>query len=280
VIEKPHALKESIIVARVRQGSTGNVEWPDLYTFVSEACGATGFSTGIARFKPGTRLPYHTHAFSEAITVLEGQARVLVEGRAYLLSPRDCVHIPIGVAHQVENGAAEEELVVHWSFATAVPTRELVAREFELEDRGCRSPSPVDPETLVRYVDDAVYELSKNAFFLDLFAHRFGSVGICGGHGRFLPGASLPCHTHDFDESITITKGSAICLVEGRRYELRGYDTAFIPKGLPHRFLNFSDQEMNMVWVYAGREPDRRIVESQYCSGELAWPGSQMAKQS
>jgi hypothetical protein len=29
---------------------------------------------------------------------------------------------------------------------------------------------------------------------------------------------------------------------------------------------------MAMVWVYAGSEPDRQIVESGYCSGELAWP--------
>jgi quercetin dioxygenase-like cupin family protein len=277
LVKNPLELTESIIVAHSREASMGGAGWPDLYTFVSGACGATGFSTGIARFKSGNRLPYHTHPFSEAITVLEGRARVLVEGRAYLLSAQDCVHIPNGIAHQVENQAGGEELVVHWSFATAEPTRDLIDRAFKLEDRGLGSPSPADPETIVRYEEDAVYELSTNAFFIDLFARRFGAVGICGGHRRFLPGASLPCHIHDFDESITITKGTAVCLVEGRRYELSGCDTAFIPKGLPHRFMNLSNGEMAMVWVYAGSEPDRRMVDSQYCSGELAWPGPQIA---
>ena len=131
---------------------------------------------------------------------------------------------------------------------------------------------PGDPETIVRCKNDAIYELAANAFFCDLFAHRFGAVGICGGYGRFLPGASLPCHTHDYDESITIVKGAADCLVEGKKYQLAGCDTAFIPSGLPHRFLNNSNEEMAMVWVYAGNEPDRKVVDAGYCSGALAWP--------
>ena len=117
-------------------------------------------------------------------------------------------------------------------------------------------------------------ELSENAFFSDLFARRFGAVGICGGYGRFLPGASLPCHTHDYDESITIVAGTAVSLVQARRYQLSGYETAFIPRGTPHRFINHSQEEMAMIWVYAGDEPDRTIVEAGYCSGTIAWPPS------
>lgn len=275
--ETPFELKETIIRARSLGAIQMGPERADLYTFVSETCGATSLSTGIARFKPGASLQYHTHEFSEAITVIEGQARILVEGRAYLLRPRDCVHIPRDIAHQVENQEAGAELVAHWSFASAAPTRKLADRVFDLEERGYSSPSKLEPETIVRYDDRAIYELSSKAFFHDLFARRYGAIGICGGHGRFLPGASLPCHIHDFDESITIVEGKAVCLVQGRRYELSGYDTAFIPKGLPHRFLNLANEEMAMVWVYAGSEPDRRIVDSQYCSGESAWPGAALA---
>jgi quercetin dioxygenase-like cupin family protein len=222
-------------------------------------------------------LPYHAHGFSEAVTVLEGDARVLVEGRIYRLGQYDCVHVPKGIAHQVENDNADKELVAHWAFATAKPTRDLIDQEFQIDDRGFGDPSPADPETVVRHDSHAVYELSKGAFFLDLFARRFGAMGICGGHGRFFPGASLPCHIHDFDESITIVKGTAVCLVQGTRYELSGCDTAFIPKGLPHRFLNLSDEEMSMIWVYASSEPDRRIIDSRYCSGEVAWAGPKLA---
>jgi putative monooxygenase len=190
------------------------------------------------------------------------------------LGPRDCVHVPAGIAHQVQNEDPEKGLVAHWAFATAKPSRELVDRVYPIEEHGSGNPPEAAPETIIRFDSGAVYELSKDAFFIDLFARRFGAVGICGGHGRFLPGASLPCHIHDFDESITIVKGSAVCMVQGRQYELSNCDTAFIPTGIPHRFLNRSDAEMEMIWVYAGSEPDRRIVRTEYCSGELAWPGA------
>jgi quercetin dioxygenase-like cupin family protein len=277
LIEGAFSVKEAILSARTREASPLGIAGVELFTFVSEACGAANFSTGIAKFKPGAFLQYHSHAFSEAVTVLQGSARVLVEGRAYRLNPRESVHIPAGTAHQVENPASDKELVAHWSFATSRPSRDIVDRTFRLDDRGTGDSTDENPETIVRYKSESVYELSKGAFFLDLFARRFGSRGICGGYGRFLPGASLPCHIHDFDESITIVMGTAVCLVQGHRYELSDNDTAFVPKGLPHRFLNQSDSEMAMVWVYAGDEPDRRIVQSEYCSGELAWRGAEFA---
>jgi quercetin dioxygenase-like cupin family protein len=272
VTEIPYPTREKIISARGREARADGPAGVDLRIFVSAACGATGFSTGTATFQPGGFLPYHVHGFSEAVTVIKGFARVLIEGRSYCLCRRDCLHVPAGVAHQVQNDDPAKHLLAHWAFATPNPVREITDRVFPLDHRGSGNPSEKDPETIVRFSDDAIYELSKDAFFCDLFARRFGSEGICGGYGRFLPGASLPCHIHDFDESITIVEGSAFCFVQGKQYELSGCDTAFIPKDIPHRFLNKFKEPMAMVWVYAGNEPDRQIVEAGYCSGELAWP--------
>ncbi len=241
----------------------------ELRTFVSEACGATAFSTGLAIFKPGACLSYHVHAFSEAVTVVEGVAHLFVEGRLYTLNARDCAHIPAGVPHLVRNDDAGRDLIAHSAFASPRPSREPAAQEFAIENPGLVDLPQIHPETIVRFDKSTVYELSENAFFTDLFARRLGAVGICGGYGRFLPGASLPCHLHDYDESITIVQGTASCFVQGREYELSGCATAYIPKGLRHRFINSSDQEMAMIWVYAGDEPDRRVVDNGYCSGLL-----------
>ena len=272
-------MTEAIISARHSQPAEQAPAGVELRTFVSEGCGATGFSTGTATFAPGAYLPYHLHEFSEAVTVIEGRARVLLEGRLYLLGPRDCVHVPAGLVHQVENDGTDKPLVAHWSFATASPSRTLVDRAFPVEDRDFGFPSESDPETIIRHDSGTIYELSANAFFCDLFARRYGSQGICGGYGRFLPGASLPCHIHDFDESITIVKGKAVCMVQGRQYELSNCDTAFVPRGLPHRFVNRSNGEMAMIWVYAGSEPDRWMVLAGYCSGEIPWPGAELAEE-
>jgi quercetin dioxygenase-like cupin family protein len=152
-----------------------------------------------------------------------------------------------------------------------------VDANFVVQERGLSISKPEDPEFIVRFDGAEVYELSPGADFRDLFAGRFGSVGICGGYGKFQPGASLPCHVHEYDESITIVEGQATCLVQGNRYQLSGYDTAFVPEGRPHRFINQSDLPMAMIWVYAGTEPERTLVEPAYCDGTLAWPGRNLA---
>jgi putative monooxygenase len=238
-----------------------------LVSFASQQCGATGFSTGLAIFKPGSCLVYHTHACSESVTILRGEAEIQIEGRAYHMGPLDCAHFPAGVPHQVSNADSRTELIAHTAFASTQPTRDITNIPFTVQHRGRSKPLESDPESVVRFSECPIYELSDNAFFSDFFARRFGAAGICGGYGRFFPGASLPCHTHGYDESITIVAGTAVSLVQGRRYQLSAFETAFIPRGTPHRFLNLSDQEMAMVWVYAGDEPDRTIVEAGCCSG-------------
>jgi mannose-6-phosphate isomerase-like protein (cupin superfamily) len=83
----------------------------------------------------------------------------------------------------------------------------------------------------------------------------------------FQPGAALPCHYHAFDESITIVAGRAVCQVAGREYDVGDCDTVCVPQGRPHRFLNRSDRPMAMIWVYAGDEPERTLVDPGYCEG-------------
>ncbi len=234
--------------------------------FATAAAGAIGFSTGLARFAPGAPLAYHTHECGESITLLQGQCEIAVEGRTYLLSPFDSIHIPTGLAHAVKNLDCSGEMLAHVAFSSATVTRTLVEREFAIRDFRDSLFSAEGSESLLRFSHAEEYELSGNAWFKDLFAKRMGSKGICGGYGRFAPGASLPCHTHLYDESITIVEGGATCLVAGRRYTLSGCDTALVPQGLAHRFINESDQAMAMVWVYAGDEPERVIVDNDDCS--------------
>ena len=245
-----------------------------LREFVSAACGASGFSTGTATFEPSAELPCHRHEFSEAVTVIAGEALISVEGRAYRLAALDCMHVPAGVAHSVRNPSPSGNLVALWAFASANPSRELVEDNFSPLDRTGADPDPADPEHIARYATAETYELSEGAVFRDLFAARFGSRGICGGYGVFRPGSSLPCHVHKYDESITIVSGEAVCKVAGRMYRLSGCDTAFVPEGQPHRFLNHSAGSMAMIWVYAGDEPERTIIDAAYCDGVLPWSSS------
>jgi quercetin dioxygenase-like cupin family protein len=228
-------------------------------------------TTATATLAPGKSLGYHTHPCSEAITVLQGEASFSVEGRTYHLRSLDCIHVPAGIAHNPTNASQQEELIALSAFASANPNRVLVRDHFVERDLTAGDPDPTNPEHISRFGKTENYELANGTQFFDLFAGRFGSVGICGGYGQFQPGTSLPCHIHAYDESITIVEGIAVCEVAGHRYQLSGCDTAFIPQGKPHRFLNESQSRMAMIWVYAGSEPSRSIVDVNYCAGSLPW---------
>jgi putative monooxygenase len=269
----PEDRVESIHRGNAKAHSIAEGVW--VHEFASKKCGAMRFSTGTALFDVSSVLPNHKHSVSEAIVILRGKAHIEVEGRRYILVPFDCLHVPAGVAHEVTNCSENSELLALSAFASENLSREFVQERFAIEERGLSNPSSRDPEYIVRFAQAETYALSEGTEFRDLFAGRLGSVGICGGYGRFQPGASLPCHTHRYDESITIIDGQAICLVQGERYQLSGYDTAFVPEGRPHRFLNHSNSFMAMVWVYAGSEPERTLVSSSYCDGTLRWPGKE-----
>jgi quercetin dioxygenase-like cupin family protein len=145
----------------------------------------------------------------------------------------------------VRNLSASSLAVLHSSFASDNPGRDPVTATFPEVERD--HPEPGCPEGLVRFETAAVCELAPRAFFRDLSARRFGASGVCGGYGLFEPGASLPCHYHGFDESITIVAGEAVCQIAGREYPLSDCDTACIPRGRPHRFLNRSARPMAMI---------------------------------
>lgn len=245
--------------------------WPAvaIRQFVSQACGAKALSTGTATFAPCAELPYHVHGCSEAMTVLSGSGVFEVQGRSYRLGRLDSIHFPTDIPHRVVNSSRHEPLLIHWAAATAAPAPEFVLDRFAVRNRNLGKPQPGDPEHIARFSEASMYKLASGTRFYDLFAGRFGAVGICGGYAEFDPGSSLPCHMHQFDESITIVAGEAACEVFGKRYRLSDCDTAFVPQGRPHRFLNQSQAMMAMIWVYAGSEPERTIVRTGYCDGTL-----------
>ena len=156
-----------------------------LRVFVSGVYGASGVSTGTATFEPFAELPYHDHECSEAITLLEGKGAVLVDGRVYELGVFDCIHVPAGVSHSVRNESHDTRLVAHWAFATSEPSRRFVEPPPIRDFRGLGNPEPGEPEHISRFNQTAPYELSPGALFRDLFKGSVGSVGICGGYGRF-----------------------------------------------------------------------------------------------
>ena len=226
---------------------------------------ARRLTTGTVTFEPGAKLSYHTHPFSEGVTLLEGQAAMEVQGRRYPLQPLDHVCIPRELPHCVLNLQDDRPAVFHIAMPTAEPTRTLVDGTVRVQMMPDGAAGPPDGERVRRHATTPAYELAPGTQFVDFFNRELGCPEMSGGYGLFAPGARLPCHLHDFDESICIIQGTATCVVEGRRYPLSDCSTALVPRGRCHYFINQSTQPMAMIWVYAGAMPERLVLDERWC---------------
>ena len=224
--------------------------------------GARNLTTGLVTFEPKAKLPYHTHLVSEAITVLSGTAVVAVEGREYSLGLLDTIVIPRGLAHAAWNTSDKERDVVHVALASDTPSRELISTPFERHAMPNESTQVSGKERVTLFKTAARSEAGPGTSFIDHFnKDLMPGLEMSGGYGLFQPGGRLPAHFHDFDESICIIEGTAVCIVEGRRYQQSGCNTALQPRGRVHYFINESKKPMAMIWVYAGPMPERVIVD-------------------
>jgi 2-keto-3-deoxy-L-rhamnonate aldolase RhmA/quercetin dioxygenase-like cupin family protein len=227
---------------------------------------ARKLTTGLVSFAPSAELPYHTHSFSESITLLRGKAVVEIEGRRYELAPLDNVLIPRGIAHAAANASRDEPAVLHIAMPTDTPTRTLVDNTFAQRRMSDMASGPAGAERVNRFQTAPRFEAGPNTSFIDFFnAELVPGIEMSGGYGLFQPRGRLPAHVHDFDESICIIDGSATCIVEGRHYTLDGCATAMVPRGRVHYFINESPAPMAMLWVYAGPLP-LRVVVAERCA--------------
>jgi quercetin dioxygenase-like cupin family protein len=245
--------------------STLLVPGVELLPLVGEHNRARKLFTGLLNLAPKASHPLYNRLFSEAMVLCEGDVAVDVEDRRYRLERLDAISIRAHVPRRVVNLSSNRRAVVHVAMASAVPDQRWVNGRFTPVEQPHQATGQKGREHLCRNDPRTRFELAPRAHFQDLFSGEAGAEGICGGYGMFEPGARLPCHRHEFDESITIVHGTATCIVEGERYELADNATALVPEGRCHYFINLTLDPMGMIWVYAGEKPDRIVMDEEHC---------------
>jgi quercetin dioxygenase-like cupin family protein len=96
---------------------------------------------------------------------------------------------------------------------------------------------------------------------IPLVTRKVGATGFINGITIFDPGAAVPVHSHNCDESVMILEGQAILEISGVEHRLERDDTTFLPANIPHRFKNASKTErMRILWTYASIDATRTIV--------------------
>ncbi|GAA0469796.1 hypothetical protein Ade02nite_32820 [Paractinoplanes deccanensis] len=88
----------------------------------ASAGGENRITSGISVYPVGTGAPMHSHNCDEHVTVLDGEAEVLVDGTATRLSRYDTTYIPSPIPHLFRN-VGSEPLRILWVYTAGVVTR-------------------------------------------------------------------------------------------------------------------------------------------------------------
>jgi quercetin dioxygenase-like cupin family protein len=232
-----------------------------LEVLIGENSGALNLATGFITIEKSVTGAPCRHPHYAAITLLTGAATVVIGTERVALRQYDNLVIYPGQSHTFINNSTIASAFMHVSYPTAFPRY------------GPASTNRDGAYLLTRYADAKRSEISPGALFIDHFGMKqIPGIRMCGGIGTFAPGARLPAHLHDFDESICIVDGDSICWAEGDRLLINDCQTALQPRGRVHYFINETDKPMTMIWVYAGPTPQRIVVDEK-CATEpgYAW---------
>ena len=114
---------------------------------------------------------------------------------------------------------------------------------------------------IIRHADAHSWQPNPGVEALDFARGEIGARSLLTGVATIDPGAGLVLHTHDCEESVTVIEGAATCEIDGELYQLRPYETSFVPPGVAHRFFNQSDRPVKILYVYPSTRVARTPVE-------------------
>jgi putative monooxygenase len=98
---------------------------------------------------------------------------------------------------------------------------------------------------------------------IPLVTRKVGSTTLINGITLFDPGAAVPLHSHNCEESVVILSGRAMVEIDGVEHEVITDDATFLPANIPHRFRNASQTEsLRILWTYATVDATRTIIST------------------
>jgi quercetin dioxygenase-like cupin family protein len=90
-----------------------------------------------------------------------------------------------------------------------------------------------------------------------------GAKGFINGITEFAPGAAIPFHSHNCEESVVLLEGDAMLDIGGKEFPVKPFETTWIPPNVSHRFRNLSATlPMKILWIYASTQATRTVTET------------------
>lgn len=125
------------------------------------------------------------------------------------------------------------------------------------------APDTAAAAAILHPADLKAYERGGGARTIPLVSAKLGATSFINGITEFGPGAQIPWHFHNCEESVMLLEGDAQFDIGDTHHRLVPQDTTFIPAGVPHRFRNLSTtQGMKILWIYGRIDATRTLVET------------------
>lgn len=114
--------------------------------------------------------------------------------------------------------------------------------------------------TVIRRNDLSPHDRGGGVRTAYLVTREIGAAQFLNGITEFDPGAELPFHVHNCDESVVVLEGTALFEHDGGTTELEPFDATFVPAGVVHRFANHGASTMRILWTYGSIDATRTLA--------------------
>ena len=92
---------------------------------------------------------------------------------------------------------------------------------------------------------------------------NIGASKIHSGITVIPPQTSVPAHSHNTEEQVTILKGTLKIILNGRKeVDCNAYDSTFITSNIQHELINETDEEVHAIIIYGSVDVNRTFSKT------------------
>ena len=92
---------------------------------------------------------------------------------------------------------------------------------------------------------------------------KIGADNIHSGITFLPPKTSVPSHSHNTEEQVTILKGTLKIILNGlKEVDCNAYDSTFITSNIQHELINETDEEVHAIIIYGSVDVNRTFSKT------------------